>query len=402
MAEQGKPDPGPVLDLLNAFRRSAVLFSTVDLGVFEALAASGNGCLTIEQLGDALRLRGPRAEGVSADGLDRLCRAAVGLGLLDCPSPSSYSLTPVSAAYLVSASPDALTGYCTHSQQVVWPLFSGLPAAVTTGSNVWRQQFGQPGADVFARIYSTPPDVLRFMRGMYSFSTLSAPSVVRVFDLAQHLSRGGGAGGGGGGGGQLQDSGAGDADGAASGGGGAGGGGAILLDLGGATGALAAAACAAYPACVLREAVVVDLPHVVAQAEAHFAPPPGGPCEGRLRWLAADFFEERDKLPQQVDLVILSRIIHDWDDARCVQLLRLAHRLLRPGGAVLLAEMLLRPDRLGPPAALLQDLNMLCQTHGRERSAEEYGGMLAAAGFVGAEGRTTGSYLDAVLAVKPL
>ena len=45
---------------------------------------------------------------------------------------------------------------------------------------------------------------------------------------------------------------------------------------------------------------------------------------------------------------------------------------------------------------------MLCQTHGRERSAEEYGAMLAAAGFVGAEGRRTGSYLDAVLARKPV
>ncbi len=44
---------------------------------------------------------------------------------------------------------------------------------------------------------------------------------------------------------------------------------------------------------------------------------------------------------------------------------------------------------------------MLCQTHGRERSVEEYAAMLAAAGFTGAEGRRTGCYLDALLAWKP-
>lgn len=52
--------------------------------------------------------------------------------------------------------------------------------------------------------------------------------------------------------------------------------------------------------------------------------------------------------------MVLSRILHDWDGPRCAQLLARVHGLLRPGGAVLVAEMLLQPDRLGPPAALLQ------------------------------------------------
>lgn len=49
-----------------------------------------------------------------------------------------------------------------------------------------------------------------------------------------------------------------------------------------------------------------------------------------------------------------------------------------------------------------QDLNMLCQTHGRERSVAEYRELLAAAGFepYSVEGRVTGSYLDALLARK--
>lgn len=57
-----------------------------------------------------------------------------------------------------------------HPPQVVWPLFGSLPDAVSSGANVWQQRFGQPGAQIFARIYSTPHDVLRFMRGMHSFA----------------------------------------------------------------------------------------------------------------------------------------------------------------------------------------------------------------------------------------
>jgi hypothetical protein len=52
-------------------------------------------------------------------------------------------------------------------------------------------------------------------------------------------------------------------------------------------------------------------------------------------------------------------------------------------------------------AVRVQDLNMLCQTHGRERSAEEYAQLLGAAGFVDVQARKTGTYLDAVLARKP-
>jgi hypothetical protein len=67
---------------------------------------------------------------------------------------------------------------------------------------------------------------------------------------------------------------------------------------------------------------------------------------------------------------------------------------------VLVAEMLLNEDGAGPPDAALQSLNMLAQTHGRERRLSEYAALLEGAGFVGVEGRRTGAYLDAVLAVK--
>jgi hypothetical protein len=73
---------------------------------------------------------------------------------------------------------------------------------------------------------------------------------------------------------------------------------------------------------------------------------------------------------------------------------------LLAGGALLLCEMLLDESGTSPPEVLLQSLNMLTQTHGRERKLSEYSHLLETAGFRRIEGRKTGSYLDAVIAFK--
>jgi acetylserotonin N-methyltransferase len=76
------------------------------------------------------------------------------------------------------------------------------------------------------------------------------------------------------------------------------------------------------------------------------------------------------------------------------------HDRLPPGGAVLIAEKLLNNDRAGPGWALMQDLNMLACTEGRERTLAEYEALLQQAGFGGVLGCRTSSPLDAVLAFK--
>lgn len=53
-----------------------------------------------------------------------------------------------------------------------------------------------------------------------------------------------------------------------------------------------------------------------------------------------------------------------------------------------------------PPEVLLQSLNMLTQTHGRERKLSEYCHLLETAGFKRIEGKKTGTYLDVVIAYK--
>ena len=70
------------------------------------------------------------------------------------------------------------------------------------------------------------------------------------------------------------------------------------------------------------------------------------------------------------------------------------------GGALLVAERLLEEEKTGPTSALIQSLNMLVCTEGKERTFSECAALLRETGFTEVESRKTGGPLDAVLAVK--
>ncbi|XP_072850601.2 acetylserotonin O-methyltransferase-like [Pogona vitticeps] len=112
--------------------------------------------------------------------------------------------------------------------------------------------------------------------------------------------------------------------------------------------------------------------------------------------LGGDFFE--DPVPE-ADLYILARILHDWEDEKCVQLLTKLHQACRPGGGVLVIEMLLNEDRCGPLEVHLHSLLMLVHTEGKERTPSEYKALFTAAGFKDVQHKK-GSYYGIILGRK--
>jgi acetylserotonin N-methyltransferase len=332
------PDPAPVLDLVNAFRCSAVMFSACSLGVFDQLAAE-----PLDLAGLARRL------GVNADALGRLLDACVGLGLVS-RQEGRYVNTPAAQTYLCRTSSARLTGYITYSDRVLWSMWGNLTDAVREGSNRWKQTFGLDGP-IFANFFRTEDDKREFLWGMHGFGQLSSPEVVAAFDLSgfRHL-----------------------------------------VDLGGATGHLAVAACRRYSN--LR-ATVFDLPGVLPQAREVIAT--ATDVAGRVDVAAGDFFV--DPLPS-ADLYAVGRILHDWSEDKIHRLLASIHAALPEGGALLVAEKMLDADRAGPRWAQLQSLNMLVCAEGKERTLAEYEALLRQAGFSHVAGRVTASPLDAILA----
>ena len=334
------PDPSPIMDLLEAFRRSKVMFTAVSLGVFDLLEGKPVNAAAL-----AAQLR------VEAEGLERLLDACVGLKLLR-RNGVSYKNEPVASTYLCRNSERALTGYILYSNDVLFRLWSHLEDAIREGTPRWKQAFGIEGG-IFDNFFRTEEAKQTFLQGMHGLGILSSPKVVEAFDLSRFRR---------------------------------------LVDLGGATGHLAIAACERYPG--LR-AVVFDLPQVIEAARAHAR---RSPAVQRIEVMAGDFF--CDQLPE-ADLFAIGRILHDWSPDKIHKLLARIYQRLPAGGGILISEKLLREDKTGPSSAQLQSLNMLVCTEGKERTLVEYCRLLEAAGFRNVQGRITGSPLDAVLAIKP-
>ena len=139
-----------------------------------------------------------------------------------------------------------------------------------------------------------------------------------------------------------------------------------IIDAGGGLGALARLALEAYPS---AHVTVLDRPEVIDLARRD-QPPVSG-----LAWHPADLFEPWGL---EADAVLLSRVLHDWDDAAASRILSRARDALPPGGRVFVIEMLI-PE--GSGAGALCDLHLLMATGGRERSADEFERLFRATGF---------------------
>jgi acetylserotonin N-methyltransferase len=333
-------DPTVVLDLLEAFRRSKTMFAAVSLGVFDALESGPKSlaCLT-EELH------------AHSDALERLLDACVGLHLLE-RTGALYRNTPAASTYLCKESPSRLTGYISYSNAVLWKLWANLEDAVREGTNRWQQTFGWDGP-IFSNFFRTEEAMREFLMAMHGYGLISSPQVVAAFDLSRFRR---------------------------------------VVDLGGATGHLAIAACERYPG---MRAVVFDLPAAGPLAREIIG---ASPFSERIDVVAGDFFV--DPLPQG-DLFAVGRILHDWTESKVLTLLGRIFQRLPSGGAVLIAEKLIDEDRNGPRWAQMQNLAMLLYTEGKERTLTEYETLLKKAGFAEVRGLTTASPLDAVLALKP-
>jgi acetylserotonin N-methyltransferase len=332
-------DPRPVLDCIEAFRHSKTMFTAVRLGVFERLH---EGAATAAELAPAL--------GADAGALERLLDGCCALGLLR-KNGGRYANAEVAEECLWSGSPQTMHGYILYSDEALYAMWGHLEDAVRQGTNRWEQTFGPKGG-IFSHFFRTDAAMRDFLLGMHGFGMQTSPKIVEAFDLSRFRR---------------------------------------LVDLGGATGHLAIAACERYAE--LR-AVVFDLPRVCGLAREQVAK---SAARERIEVAEGDFFE--DELPE-ADLYYVGRILHDWGEEKIGRLLRKIAERLPAGGAVLIGEKLLNEDGVGPLAANMQSINMLICTEGRERSLPEYRRLLEAAGFGEVEGRRTGAALDAVIGIR--
>ncbi|MCF2532871.1 methyltransferase [Yinghuangia soli] len=143
-----------------------------------------------------------------------------------------------------------------------------------------------------------------------------------------------------------------------------------VVDIAGGTGELLRCLLTARPN--LR-GMLLERPHVVESARGAFA---AAGLADRCTFRSGDFAD----VPGGGDVYILSRVLHDWDDEKCEEILRYCADAMPAEADLLIVERLLPADG-SPSLATAWDLHMMCNVGGRERRTDHYARLLGSAGL---------------------
>ena len=272
-----------------------------------------------------------RVTGCEPGALTRLLRALTVVGVLEQGDPGVFALTE-RGQLLRAGHPASMRNYVLlFCGEQVWQSWGNLEYSIRTGQSAWERRYGPP----FGPGFMTPEFSAVFNAAMAEGTKVAAPAVIAAGQFGRFST---------------------------------------VADVGGGRGTLLAAIAAAHPG---LHGIVFDLPRALEGAAdvLHAA----GVAD-RCGQQPGDFFAG---VPGGADAYLLKSVIHDWDDARAGVILANCRAAMSPAATLILIEPVTseQPGRQAPFSVSYSDLNMLVCTSGRERTEDEFGGLLTAAGF---------------------
>lgn len=304
-------------DLIEGFWTTQLVGAAVALGVTDAMA------------------EGPRphtdiARSVQADPVCvlRVLRALQSLGVCQLTAEASFELT-AKGQLLCAGTSGSMRGRALFASGMLWNLFGDLTAVIKTGLPTQRQPLGREGFNLLA----SNPGLKGMHQAMVESSIGAVAAAADAHDFGRY-SR--------------------------------------VLDVGGGYGGALVALLQRNPT---MTGDVFDLAYLAQDACAHLSSAGVGQ---RAQFVGGDFFEE---LPSGYDCYLLKYIVHDWDDAAAVQILRTCAHAARPGGTVVLLERVL-PERITENDRAIMEVDIaMMLAGGLERTAEEYRRLMNRAGL---------------------
>lgn len=305
-----------LVDLALSALLARAVYAVADLGVADLLA---EGPRSVAELADTL--------GVQVSGLHQVMRTLTGLGLFRRDGDGRFGLTPVGES-LRRDHPSGVRDLVTIlSGSPTWEGIGAFPEILTTGTSGVELAHGRK---MFDYMRAHPDQSAAYNRMMVAAHATEPDAVAEAYDFSGLAS---------------------------------------LVDVGGGIGTLLAAILHANPS---LHGVLFDQPSVVEQAKGVMA---ATQLADRCDFVAGDFFES---VPDGGHAYLLSHILHDWGEDACLTILRNCRRAMRDDGRVLIVEMVIPPGD-EPHRGKVFDLLMLVLYAGQERTAEEYGELLAKA-----------------------
>ncbi len=314
-----EPAPDRILQLALAYWGSKTLLSAIELGVFTELAG---GPQNLKSLSGKLGVHQRSAR----DFFDSL----VALGMLRRRG-KRYCNTPETDFYLDRAKPTYVGGLLEMVNARLYPFWGSLTEALRTGR---PQNEIKSGESLFDAIYTDPDRLRLFLSAMTGFSLSTAKALAVKFPWTSYRT---------------------------------------FIDIGAAQGALPVQVALAN---AHLSGGGFDLPSVGPVFEKYVA---SFELSERLRFYPGSFFT--DPLPS-ADVLIMGRILHDWNLDEKRMLIGKAYQALPAGGSLVVIEMLIDDARRKNAMGLLMSLNMLIETHGGfDFTGADCSGWLREAGF---------------------
>ncbi|MBX9787294.1 MAG: methyltransferase [Pirellulales bacterium] len=296
---------------------SQMLYAAAKLGVADHLAGEP---MSAEDLAAAV--------GVQAEPLYRLLRALASEGVFEEDDHHRFSLTPMADLLRsdVATSKQAMAIMLGEEHHAAW---GQIIYSLQTGKPAFDHVYGKP---VFGYLAEHPEAARNFDAAMTAVHGSETAQMLAAYDFSDCKT---------------------------------------LADIGGGNGSLITMVLQRYPK---LKGILYDLDHVVARAKPRLE---AASVADRCQVIAGSFFES---VPSGADTYLMRHIIHDWDEPRCIQILKHCRAALPAGGKVLLIEAVIPPGNK-PSFGKLIDINMLVMPGGKERTAAEYKSLYAAAGL---------------------
>ena len=328
-----------IVDLASAYYGSAVLFAAIDRGVFAAVEKSGT-------LADVVKATGGRERGMRL-----LLDACVAEGLLE-KDGETYCNTSAGKAALVPGGPADLTKAIRYNRDV-YPAWGKLAEFAFTGRPVERPEVhlgeNEERTKAFAAaMFGRAMGIGKSVIGMIGEAFAVSPGEAAAKGCASRR----------------------DGDGTVK-----------VLDLAGGPGAYAILMCQANPG---MRCVTVDLPAISAEAKGYVAQ---FGLADRIECRAGSYHTDEYEA-EAYDAVTIFGALHQESPVEIVDILKRANRALKPGGRLLVLDMMTDRTHTAPKFSALFAVNMALTTaNGWVFSDEELKDWMREAGFEPGETR---------------
>jgi hypothetical protein len=268
------------------------------------------------------------ASSTNPDALYRLLRALASVGIFTEGPSRHFSLTPLAEPLRsdIPGSKRALALMCGDEQYRAW---AEIDYSVRTGKIAFDKVFGKP---IFDYLGEHPDKARIFDAAMVGVHGRESSPILNAYDFS-------GIG--------------------------------VVADIGGGNGSQLTEILEKHDKI---KGILFDLPHVVERAKERIH---GLGLLDRCKLVSGSFF---DAVPEGADAYILRHIIHDWDEEKCLTILRNCHHAMPPASTLLVIESVIPPGN-EPFLGKFLDLHMLLIPGGKERTENEYRTLFERAGF---------------------